>query len=152
MIRWNRQEPTEAVPTLGHRDRTFRGVLAGVLPITISVIVLFSVVYLVLDRRHAAQVEACQNAVLFYPGAGVIARADRTITQPFGVIETQIALRSADDPETVEAWYRQAFGRYVREQVQRGGTRATLSIPERDWAFQAEPDGGTSMQLLLYCP
>ncbi len=144
----------EAVPTLGHRDREFRSIFSGLIPIIIGVIVLISVTYFYLDRRHMSQVEACQNALFVYPGAAVISRVDEVRTQPFGIIETRMEMTTPDELAAVQGWYSRAWGLYVREQVQNRDPNRNqpLSIPPRGWELEPAPDGGTLIHLTGFCP
>ncbi len=144
----------EAVPTMGHRDRQFRSIFSGLIPIIIGVIILISGTYLYLDRWHMSRVEACQNAFYFYPNAAVISRVDQVLTQPFGIIETRLEMTTPDDPQTVESWYSRSWGLYVREQVQNRDPNSNhpFSIPARGWEIEPASDGGAIIHLTGFCP
>lgn len=147
------QEVTEAVPTLGHRDRQFRGIFAGVIPITICVIFFIGGTYFVLDRWYSGRLEACQSALYVYPGSVILSRLDTPVTQPFGIIKTEMEMATVDDTPTVQQWYSTTWGRYVRQQVQDRDRTEPLSIPPRGWEIEPNPDGnGSLIHLTGYCP
>lgn len=143
----------EAIPTLGHRDREFRSIFSGLIPITIGVIVLISVTYFLLDRQHMSRVEACQNALFVYPGATILSRVDEPLTQPFGIIETRMEMTSPDDPNTVQSWYSRTWGLYVRAQIQHRdrNSNVPVSVPPRGWDIESAPEG-TRIHLTGLCP
>lgn len=149
-----RAEESAPAPTyVGHRDRKFRGVFAGVIPITIGVIFFVLGTYVVLDRWYSGRLVACQSALFVYPGAEILSRVDTPVTQPFGTVRTDMEMNSADEPTTVQSWYSRAWGLYVRRQVENQDRTEPFSIPPRGWDVEPNPSGsGTLIHLTGYCP
>ncbi|GEM_PF-1191535 len=138
-----------AAPTLGHRDRRFRGVFAGCLPITLLTIVVLIGVYLYLNQWVGGRVDACQNAILIYPGSTLISESEQE-TRPLGPVETRIELTTPDDAATVESWYTQTWGAIVRQQTLENDDN--FFSPPRGWQIQARENGGSVIRIAVVCP
>ncbi len=121
--------------------RDNRGILAGVGMITLAVIVTAALLAAFLNNRCQSQF---RDALLIYPGAEIVVE-----DYPF-LAQQRVELRSADAPETVEAWYTSQRAAALREQVVSGNVSV---LPSENWIIEAAPDGnGSVIRLAQMCP
>ncbi len=121
--------------------RDNRGILAGVGMITLAVIVTSGLLAAFLNNRCQSQF---RDALALYPGAEIVVE-----DYPF-LAQQRVELRSADAPETVEAWYTSQRAAAMRERVVSGNVSV---LPSENWIIEAAPDGnGSVITLAQMCP
>ncbi|NDJ62656.1 MAG: hypothetical protein GYB67_16150 [Chloroflexi bacterium] len=140
---------------LNSDERRPRSVFAGVLRITVIVIVLSVGLYLFLQNRYENELAACQTRTLLnepvYPGATEVNRETYMLTSPFGIVETWIELASPDAPETVRAWYQDTIPPLTPEAI----IDPSLIPADRwagEWDVQAGAGSGAQIVLISRCP
>ena len=139
------------LPTPGNRDRTFRGVFAGVVPVTLLTIVSVSVAYVLLSLWYQGRIDQCQRGfdLLMYPGATLVTESERAIAPPFGEVLTHIELTTSDDANTVNEWYAQTWALEVRDRMQRDPENYVS--PPRGWSVEST-ETGSAIQINMSCP
>jgi hypothetical protein len=129
-------------PPVGGRDRTFRGLFAGI-PVILALVAGSTLLMLLfLNNRFVASVAECRT---YYPDAEIVSEEQPYFLQPFGSLATE--LYSPDAPQTVTDWYNQTYAAGMRSAMAEGDFSNVAPI---NWEITPAGDGGS--RIIVLCP
>jgi hypothetical protein len=129
----------------GRLERQSRPVWAGV-PVIVALVVVTGIALVIfLSGQFAARVESCRQIARGIPGLTLVSEQPMGFLQVNGTLESMYA--SADDPETVRQAFNAASAASMRQAVESGDFRNTISTTT---SITANDAGGSMVTVL--CP